>query len=120
MGTSAWFDLPVRDVADAMSFYEGLFGWRYRQMDESPLSDYVMIEADGRLIGGLRKVTEPPSAGAAPMVYFTVNELAAGVARAKELGAQPVGSVVDLKKGRGGYQWIRDREGNLIGLWAPD
>ena len=39
--------------------------------------------------------------------------------RAKELGAVIIGEIVDLGKGRGLYQWIRDREGNLIGLWGP-
>lgn len=130
LGGSDWFDLPVSNLSDAMSFYEGLLGWKYRQMENSPLTDYAMIEVDGKLIGGMRKVPSPqpsPSAGrgrseatgeGSPILYFTVQTLAPKIARAKELGAQIVGQTVELGNERGRYQWIRDREGILIGLWA--
>ena len=119
-GQSHWFDLPVVDLADAMSFYEGLLGWTYQQMDPSPLDGYVMIESGGELIGGLRRVERllPESTG--PILYFTVEHLTASVTRAKELGAKIVGDAVPLGPGRGRYQWIRDREGTLIGLWAKE
>ena len=118
---SVWFDLPVTNLADAMSFYEGLLGWTYQKMEDSPLSDYVMIAAGEKLIGGLRQVAakarkEEESSG--PILYFTVDHLDSRVSRAKELGAQIVGTRVDLGKGRGHYQWIRDRENHLIGLWS--
>jgi uncharacterized protein len=119
LGRSAWFDLPVADLADAMAFYEGLLGWNYKQMENSPLADYAMIDVGGELIGGLRKM--PPSTlpkNEIPILYFTVEHLADKVARAKELGAEIVGATVELGKERGRYQWIRDRAGNLIGLWA--
>lgn len=121
-GQTDWFDLPVTDLADAMSFYEGLLHWTYRQMDQSPEMDYVMIEAEGKLIGGLRKVTADPARGTSsplsPILYFNVPDLAASATRAKELGAHLSGPIVDLGHGRGRYQWIRDRSGLLVGLWA--
>jgi predicted enzyme related to lactoylglutathione lyase len=128
LGRTAWFDLPCKNLSDAMSFYEGLLGWTYRQMENSPEKDYVLIEAAGELIGGLRAsppsplpVGEggPPKAVGEVILYFTVDDLAAKVTRAKELGATLIGSPVELGRERGRYQWIRDREGNLIGLWAP-
>lgn len=118
LGATAWFDLPVTDLADAMSFYEGLFGWTYRQMEETPVPHYVMICAGDRLIGGLREVKRSPSSAPAPLLYFTTPNLAAAVARAQELGATLDGSRVMLGEGRGSYQWIIDRSGNRIGLWA--
>ncbi len=81
-----------------------------------------MIEKGGETIGGLRKMTQenPRKKDAdTPILYFTVETLAPAVARAKELGAEMVGSRMDLGKERGAYQWIRDRENNLIALWAP-
>jgi uncharacterized protein len=122
LGHTDWFDLPVANLADAMSFYEGLLGWTYQQMEESPLPDYVMVVADGKLIGGLRGVQSaftPRADYSVPIIYFAVEKLGKAVLRAKELGADIVGQAVDLGKGRGSYQWIRDREGNLIGLWGP-
>jgi len=116
-----WFDFPVTDLADAMAFYSGLLEWKFRQMEDSPLADYAMVESDGVLIGGLRKI--PPFSkvaidAPAPILYFTVHDLPTKVTRAKELGAKIVGSIVDLGKERGRYQWLRDREGILIGLWT--
>jgi predicted enzyme related to lactoylglutathione lyase len=123
IGRSLWFALPVSDLADAMSFYEGLLGWTYRQMEESPLIDYVMVEAGGELIGGLRSTAGKPfpraGESASPVLYFSVENLEDKVIRAKELGAEIVGTMVDLGRNRGRYQWIRDRTGNLIGLWGP-
>ena len=95
-------------------------------MDNSPLSDYVMIDVGGKLIGGLRKISPLPKveggrrgdSGDGPILYFTVDELQQKVARAKELGAEIIGQTVDLGKDRGRYQWIRDRAGNLIALWG--
>src|SRR5690349_694699 len=98
LGRSVWFDLPVKNLADAMSFYQGLLGWDYRQMEDSPEPEYVMIEVEGQLIGGLRKVKESPRRAdtATPLLYFTVDKLEPKVARAKELGAELVGSIVEL------------------------
>jgi predicted enzyme related to lactoylglutathione lyase len=118
---SVWFDLPVVNLADAMSFYAGLLGWEYSQMEDSAIADYVMIQVREKLIGGLRRVPRlpKPSDVSGPILYFTVENLTDKIKRAKELGAETVGGTVNLGKNRGLYQWIRDREGNLIGLWGP-
>jgi len=118
-GQSHWFDLAVHDLADAMSFYEGLFGWSYRQMDQSPIADYVMIEAGGRLIGGLRRADSASGPkGDSAILYFTVENLDASARRAKELGAELIGAKVELGSLRGAYQWFRDRDGRVMGIWA--
>jgi predicted enzyme related to lactoylglutathione lyase len=103
-----------------MSFYEGLLDWKFRQMENSTQVDYVMVEVDGVLIGGLRKVPSSPAAISplAPILYFTVDKLTEKIIRAKELGAKILGDITDLGKDRGRYQWIQDREGHLIGLWS--
>src|SRR3982074_1499691 len=89
LSRSVWFDLPAANLADTMSFYEGLLNWTYQQMEDSPLSDYVMVDVGGKLIGGIRRVSTSPRRPdtSTPILYFTVNELAQKVARAKELGA---------------------------------
>ena len=93
MRRSVWFDLPVANLADAMSFYEGLLGWTYRQMEDSPVADYVMIETEGTLIGGLRqtKKVQTQAGRDGPILYFSVEKLTDKIARAKELGAEIVG-----------------------------
>ena len=122
VGKTVWFDLPVRNLLDAMSFYEGLLQWKYAQMTDSVETDYVMIQVGDALIGGLRRIQEPlqeqPNLSG-PILYFTVDQLEPNIKRAKELGAVLVGDKVDLGKGRGCYQHLQDREKNLIALWAP-
>lgn len=122
IGKSYWFDLPARDLLDAMSFYEGLFGWKFMRMSDPTLENYWVIEKNGETIGGLRKTTldnQRKKEADGPVLYFTVEKLEPAVVRAKELGAEIVGQRTELGKERGSYQWIRDREKNLIGLWGP-
>lgn len=122
-GKSVWFDLPVLNLSGAMAFYEGLLNWKYVQMADSPETNYVMIKAGEKLIGGMRltPVARPLDKElSAPLLYFTVPELEPKIRRAKELGALIVGDTVDLGHERGRYQRILDREKNLIALWAPN
>ena len=120
-GRCSWFDLSAVDLSDAMSFYEGLLGWTYIRM-ESAQPDYVMIQADGVLIGGIRRVkSKTCNRGEdAPILYFSVEALKAATLRARELGAVLVGEPVNLGHARGHYQWLEDREKNLVALWAPE
>ena len=122
-GKSVWFDLPVLNLSGAMAFYEGLLNWKYVQMADSPETNYVMIQAGEKLIGGMRLTPGPRSdvqEQSAPLLYFTVAQLEPKIIRAKELGAVIVGEKVDLGNERGCYQRILDREKNLIALWAPN
>ena len=120
-GATFWFDLPVANLLDAMAFYEGLLNWEFVQMKDSVETNYVMIQANGMLIGGLRQMkkdrpgkNQEPS----PILYFTVDRLEQNLVRARELGAVLVGEKTDLGNGRGFYQWLLDRDKTLIALWA--
>ena len=120
-GKTYWFDLCVGDLTDAMSFYEALFGWTFVRLKDNFLSEYVMIQIGNDLIGGLRqvdseKLQQKESQG--PIVYFTVDKLEPKKQRIKELGGKLIGDQVDLGQDRGSYQWFRDRENNLVALWA--
>lgn len=120
-GKTYWFDIPARDLLDAMSFYEGLFGWSFLKLSDPVISNYYVIQQGTEMIGGIRQVSQINSGAGemtSPVLYFTVDDLSKSVNRAKDLGAQLVGERVDMGKERGAYQWLRDREGNLIALWA--
>lgn len=118
-GKTYWFDLPVSNMTDAMAFYEGLLGWKFSRMDGSNDPNYMMIQVDNELIGGLRQIKTPAPRSEGPIIYFHVREMAPAVNRLKELGGKCVGDQVDLGKKRGVYQWFHDREKNLVALWAP-
>ena len=123
VGKATWFDLPTMDATDAMAFYEGLLGWKFLRMKDPVLADYWLIQKGDELIGGLRETVRDNVSkfdADAPVVYFTVENLEASVTRARELGAKLVGERVDLGEGRGSFQWLRDRQNNLVALWAPE
>jgi predicted enzyme related to lactoylglutathione lyase len=109
-------------MLDAMSFYEGLLGWTFLKLSDPVLPEYYVIQKGDAIIGGLRRMSGENARkadGDAPVLYFTVPELAPAVQRAKDLGAKLVGQRVDMGPDRGSYHWLRDRENNLIALWAP-
>ena len=118
-GKSFWFDLPATDMEDARSFYEGLFDWKFLKLSDAALDDYWAIQAGDELIGGLRKFPPEKRGQATPVIYFTVDDLEKYSNRVKELGGVLVGQTVKLGKNSGSYQWFRDREENLVALWAP-
>ena len=120
VGKTNWFDLPVKDVVNARSFYEGLFNWQFLLMNDSPVTDYWVIQAGEDLIGGIRKVEKGIDSPSAPVLYFTVDDLDVYSQRIRDLGGKLVGERVDLGKKRGCYQWFRDRENNVVALWAPN
>lgn len=117
-GKTNWFDLPARDIHDAMSFYEGLFGWTFARLKDNAIADYWVIQNGQELIGGLRKVEKIITDGIGPIIYITVDDLANTCQRVKDLGGKLSGENVFLNDGRGTFQWFRDREGNLLGLWS--
>ena len=119
IGKTYWFDLPVSDVVNARTFYEGLFGWTFLLMRDNSISDYWVIQAGEELIGGIRKMPAVNAEVAGPVLYFTVDDLARYSSRVQELGGKLIGSSVSLGNNGGMYQWFRDRENNLVALWAP-
>ncbi len=120
IGKATWFDLPVTDIVNGRSFYEGLFKWQFLLMNDSAVPNYWVIQAGDELIGGIRKIDREGGNDGGPILYFTVDNLDNYARRVKELGGQLVGDKVDLGNGRGLYQWFRDREDNLLALWSPE
>jgi predicted enzyme related to lactoylglutathione lyase len=71
-GAWAWNDLQTPDPEPALPFYEGLFGWAIRAVEESG-GVYWTIEHDGRMIGGVMRSAQAPR----PFwtVYFGVEDV---------------------------------------------
>jgi len=83
-GTPCWVDLTTPDVAGAIAFYGGLFGWTAR---EAPDADYLHLERDGQRVAGL--APQDADAGVPPAwaVYVAVEDVEAAADRARALGA---------------------------------
>lgn len=86
IGAMGWNELYTKDVEKAKDFYSKLFGWTY---DVDKDSGYVMIQNKGRANGGIFAIT--PEMGDMPpmwVVYFTVKDMDASLAKVKDLGGK--------------------------------
>ena len=91
-GAPIWYELMVPDPAAVRDFYRATLGWEIAAEGgpSATGSEYRMINrADGGAIGGALTIKEEMRDKAPPrwLTYFQVDDVAAAVARAKELGA---------------------------------
>lgn len=119
-GKTYWFELPVSDLERAKAFYYALLGWKFQKLMRAEILNYWMIAVEGEFIGGLRKAEPKGKKGEAPVIYFCVENLGTKIKLAQSLGAQLEGKRIDLALNRGCFQWLRDPDQNLIGLWADE
>jgi hypothetical protein len=109
----AWFDVPVKDLARAKAFYEGVVGWSVKE--EYP--GVGVFDHDASTTGGclfVDKETEPSEHGA--LLYYDVT---GRHVEAEVLVAKLGGKVLTPKHPIGpfGYRSIvLDSEGNRIAL----
>jgi uncharacterized protein len=114
-GELAFFELGVDDVNRGRAFYEGLFGWRF---DDGPSGQGFMISTPnipGGIHGGDR--------GAAPYVFFQVEDMEAALRRVRELGGVIDESDVEGDEEAitqwGRFKLCRDDQGSPFGLHQP-
>ena len=113
-GELAFFELGVEDTEKGRAFYEGLFGWAF---ERGPHGGWVITtpNAPGGMHGG--------DAGAAPYVFFAVDDIDEAVARLRELGGEvedvDVEGDADSQERFGRFKLCRDDQGSRFGLHQP-
>lgn len=118
-GAVTWNELATRDPQAAMTFFGKVFGWEFQPAG----NDYQTIQNKGRMNGGIIPMTEqwgdlPPHW----MVYFSVADLDATVARVEELGGSISVPITDIPE-MGRFAVVRDPGGavfTLMHVLAPD
>ena len=111
-GELTFFELGVADAERGRAFYAGLFGWR---LEPGPSGEGFTIgtpNIPGGMHGG-----DP---GAAPLLFFRVDDIDAARDRVRELG----GTVEDIDAGGddesvkrfGRFRFCRDDQGSPFGL----
>ena len=123
--TICHFEIPADEPERAMGFYRSLFGWDF---DRVPLPgmEYwyvktVPTDEQGRptrpgLNGGLMKKQHPQQPWAN---YVNVESVDESGRRAEALGGQIVLPRTPVP-GMGWFLYIKDTEGNILGLWQTD
>ncbi|HEV7728428.1 MAG: Glyoxalase family protein [Modestobacter sp.] len=120
-GRVVHFEIPHDDGERARRFYQEAFGW---QLQEMPEMNYTLVSSGpsgqqgpaepGFINGGMMARQGSPSPG--PIVVVDVDSIDDTLTTVDALGGstvvpkQPVGAM-------GFTAYIRDSEGNVVGLW---
>lgn len=111
-----WFEIGARDVDVQRSFYDQLFGWKTDGGD-NPIryESFAQLKETDGIAGALW----PSPLDGTPYATFCVEveELAATLARAEELGAKVVHGPVAGPQLE--FAYLTDPEGNRIALFSP-
>lgn len=119
------FEIPADDVARARKFYEGVFGWKtmefpmpgmlYVGLHTGPVDEKNMWKEAGFINGGMfQRNPQFPVQG--PTVAITVDDIDASLAKVKATGGTVLMEKMEIA-GMGLYAYIKDTEGNIIGVW---
>ncbi len=120
-GRVVHFEIPYEDGDRARGFYRDAFGWEVQPMPEM---DYTMVSSgpsgeqgpseSGFINGGMMARDQSPSAG--PIVVVDVDDVDKALETVGGLGGStvvPRQAVGDM----GFLAYVKDTEGNVIGLW---
>ncbi len=120
------FEIPADDLARAQKFYQESFGWQTKSWPMPDGTDYIglytgpvdeknMWKEPGFINGGMfKRGGSFPATG--PTIAAVVKDLDASLEKITAAG----GTVVMPKKeiaGMGWYTYVKDTEGNIVGVW---
>ena len=121
------FEIPADDIARARKFYEASFDWKtmdfpmpdgsqYVGMHTGPVDEKNMPKEAGFINGGMFK-RGGQFAVTSPTVAVVVQDINATIAKVKASGGSVLGDVMTIGGGMGLYVYVKDTEGNTIGVW---
>jgi uncharacterized protein len=117
VGTIGWIDLTVPNAVEVRDFYQAVAGWSVTEVPMGGYSDFCMLPApDAAAAAGICHA-RGSNAGQPPqwLIYITVADIDASIARAVERG----GTVLVGPKALGSARFcvIRDPAGAVAGLY---
>jgi uncharacterized protein len=112
-GSLGWAELDARGVAGSRPFYQQVFGWTVKE-SEAPaegMPPYIEWQADGESIAGAMEMPPmvPEQVPNFWLAYFSVADVDATAAKAKELGGQVSMPPMDYPGGR--FAVLQDPQG---------
>jgi predicted enzyme related to lactoylglutathione lyase len=115
-GSLCHVEYLVSDLARSQAYFEGMFGWDFRQYGDTMV---VFGQGDDH-IGGLSTDGHEASVrGSSPSLWFKVDSLEAASERSVQLG----GSAMSERHPVPGVGWsavVHDLDGNAVGLVQYD
>jgi predicted enzyme related to lactoylglutathione lyase len=119
-GTIGWVDLTVPNAEQVRDFYRAVAGWRAEHVEMGGYSDFTMFAPEGSVpVAGVchargTNADLPPQW----LIYITVDDLDASIARCVELGGQVISGPKRMG-GHAGFCVIQDPAGAVAALYAP-
>ena len=114
----AWFEIPVTDMARAVTFYESVFRLPIRvetTEDDSMMGWFPMSESAYGISGSLVKAKGYVPTLGGLVIYFSEPNIDGTLERVRKSGGNVITEKTDI--GNYGYfAWFEDTEGNRIGL----
>ena len=110
MASVEHFEIPADDMNRASAFYSAVFGFRYEPWGED-MGMLMTGSAEG-INGDLHQRDTSPH----PTIVITVDNIEASIAAVIENGGERVGEIQPLDA-TSRWAYVRDSEGNLIGLF---
>ena len=126
------FEIPFDDKERSQKFYSEVFGWGINDMPEMNYTGVTTVETDenmvpkelGAINGGMMargqfegKPSDIMPTG--PVIAMEVDSIDDHLEKVKAAGGEVIMDKVDLGE-MGFYVYVKDTEGNIIGIWeAP-
>ncbi len=112
------FEILEADGAGLIDFYRGLFDWPIEDNDLPGWPHYGFLRAEQGIGGAIG--TSDAVAGSPVVVYVEVDDPQNYLDRAATLGATVAMPVTTVPGAEVTVAWIRDPQGNLVGLVKAD
>lgn len=119
------FEMPMKDKARTIKFYESAFNWKMMGMGEE-MGNYVVASTTdstdkgpknpGAINGGFYPLTE--GMPTAPSVVIQVANLDESIKKVEEAGGKILDKPMDIPQ-IGRYVAFEDTEGNRVGMLQP-
>jgi predicted enzyme related to lactoylglutathione lyase len=116
-GSVGWMDLTVKNATEVAHFYRDVVGYQLSEIEMGGYSDYVLATAPEHGVAGVCHA-RGENANLPPvwMLYFTVSDMDASVAKVKEHGGKLRGEVRTLGE-MGKMAVIEDPSGAIAALY---
>lgn len=111
------FELPVADGAQTAEFYADVLGWRVERFGEQP---YWLVQAgDDDEPGANGALVGKDAVHASPVLVAGVPDIEAVLVRVRQRGGEVVQERLPIP-GIGWSAYLRDPEGNVVGLFQAE
>lgn len=116
-----WFEIPVKDMNRAKSFYEQVFGIELslNQMGPIQMAWFPMVQDSAGATGTLVRGEGYTPSHNGTLIYFSVADIDAALKKINEQGGKTLGPRTSIGE-YGFYALFEDSEGNRVALHSRE